>query len=329
VTRLSILIPCVACGEALETTLVSVLQNRPADCEVLVIHQGPYDDPYDLKDEVRFVPVARGLGLAETINSGVEAAHGEVLHIVQCGVEVEEGWTRAALLHFEDPHVGAVSPLVLDADDREKVVTAGVAYRSSGTRRECEAGASIRSRKLTRTRIAGPSLLAAFYRRTALQTAGGFERAVGDMLADVDLALSLAALGDRSVVEPDSRVYSRGPLQASSTEFQAGRRAERLFLRHAPAIGWAKSLLLHPLLITADLLAGFRRPARWLRLIGRAVAWLEIGRHRRHHARLRATPRAAKTPAESKPENRRIDAAHATGAGRDASTSIRAPRNAA
>ncbi len=327
--NLSILIPCNACGEALETTLASVLQNRPADCEVLVVHQGPYDDPYDLKGEVRFVPVASGLGLAETINAGVEAAEGEVLHVLQCGVEIEDGWTRAALLHFEDPRVAAVSPVVLNADDREKVVTVGAAYGSAGTRRECAAGASIRSRKLSQTRIVGPTLLAAFYRRSAVGALSGFDRSVGDQLADVDLAMSLRAAMYRSIIEPDSRVYSRVPLQARASEFQVGRYAERLFWRHAPAVGWAKALLLHPLAITADFLRAIRRPASLTRLIGRAAAWLEIRRYRNHYERLQTVSRPSPAAVDGKPAHLRIDAAHAPAAGRGTPPNKMSPRSAA
>jgi len=55
VPRLSIVIPCLGGAAEFDATLVSVLQHRPADCEVLVIHNEPYDDPYALGHEVRFV----------------------------------------------------------------------------------------------------------------------------------------------------------------------------------------------------------------------------------------------------------------------------------
>ena len=45
--RLSIVIPCAQDTAWFESTLASVLQNRPADCEVLVVQPREYDDPYD------------------------------------------------------------------------------------------------------------------------------------------------------------------------------------------------------------------------------------------------------------------------------------------
>ena len=53
--RLAIVITAVGSVESVERTLVSVLENRPTDCEVFVALNQPYSDPYDLKDEVRFV----------------------------------------------------------------------------------------------------------------------------------------------------------------------------------------------------------------------------------------------------------------------------------
>ena len=53
--RLSIVIPVLGNLDRLEDTLVSVLANRPADCQVVVVLDQPYADPYDLKDEVQFI----------------------------------------------------------------------------------------------------------------------------------------------------------------------------------------------------------------------------------------------------------------------------------
>ncbi len=43
--RLSIIVPYCRDEAAFETTLVSVLENRPNQCEVLVPHDGSYQDP--------------------------------------------------------------------------------------------------------------------------------------------------------------------------------------------------------------------------------------------------------------------------------------------
>ncbi len=98
--RLSIIIPTLGDWESLETTLVSVLQNRPPLSEVIVVLNRTYDDPYDLEGEVRFVEVPgrtpskhRRAGLVELVNTGLAAADSELLHVLSCGMTVGDGWT--------------------------------------------------------------------------------------------------------------------------------------------------------------------------------------------------------------------------------------------
>ena len=50
--RLSIIIPALGNSARLESTLVSVLENRPLDCDIIVVHTGEYNDPYDLAGEI-------------------------------------------------------------------------------------------------------------------------------------------------------------------------------------------------------------------------------------------------------------------------------------
>ena len=55
--RLSIVVFCFHDTQLLEETLVSVLQNRPDNSEVLVMHDGTYEDPYDLADELSLIHI--------------------------------------------------------------------------------------------------------------------------------------------------------------------------------------------------------------------------------------------------------------------------------
>jgi hypothetical protein len=82
VARLSIIIPVLGNLKRLEDTLVSVLENRPANCQVVVVLNQPYDDPYDLKAEVTFVQAVAGAGLVESVNRGLEAAEAPIVHLL-------------------------------------------------------------------------------------------------------------------------------------------------------------------------------------------------------------------------------------------------------
>ena len=70
VPKLSILI--AAHDEALlESSLVSVLQNRPPDCEIIVVNDEGYHDPYALAGEVRFVRTPADTSELDRLNRGV------------------------------------------------------------------------------------------------------------------------------------------------------------------------------------------------------------------------------------------------------------------
>ncbi len=116
--RLSIIVPVLGCASRLETTLVSVLEHRPDDCEVLVVLDTPYEDPYELAGEVQFIESPGAVGFAASVNAGIQASCADFVHVLAAGVEVCEGWADFALPHFRDPRVSAVSPIVHDVLDR-------------------------------------------------------------------------------------------------------------------------------------------------------------------------------------------------------------------
>ncbi|MFT3920994.1 MAG: hypothetical protein QM778_00525 [Myxococcales bacterium] len=243
--------------------LVSVLQHRPADCEVLVVHTEPYDDPYNLADEVSFIETS-GNSLIELVNASLDLATSDVLHIVGCGLEATERWTDAALEHFNDPDVAAVSPLVMS--DSGELISAGLSWTLGGNRRVLKnpriaspGAGTLASQDL------GPTLQAAFYRREVLVALGGFDIHVGDSLADADLALAIRSLGRAHHAEPAARLIQVGTApQPAVGKFSTGRASERLFWRYAAGNGVALSLGFHALSIRRriDRAPLGRRPCR-------------------------------------------------------------------
>jgi cellulose synthase/poly-beta-1,6-N-acetylglucosamine synthase-like glycosyltransferase len=53
--RLSIIIPAPGDETTLEETLVSVLENRPENSEIVVVLGFGYHDPWSVGEEVRFI----------------------------------------------------------------------------------------------------------------------------------------------------------------------------------------------------------------------------------------------------------------------------------
>lgn len=276
--RLSICIPVWGNLKRLEDTLLSVLENRPDNCEVVVLLDEPYPDPYDLGDEVRFVAVPRGATHGETLNFALSICDAPIVHLLACGVEVREGWADTALDRFCDPQVAVVAPVVLDGDRVDQLLAAGVGYASSGSTELLGHGCHAEMAGQYRSQVLAPHLAAAFYRKSAWEMAGRFATDVGDDYAYLDLALALEQAGLRTVLEPECRVVAYAGCPAGA--FRQAYDAERFFWRAAPRGGWARSVLLHAVRVMIELLVSFPRPAMLSRLAGRLCGMGEIGRRR-------------------------------------------------
>ncbi len=284
--QLSIIIPLTGSVQRMEDSLVSVLENRPDNCQIVVVLNEVYADPYDLKNEVRFVYAPIGCKPVECINRGIDAAEGQIVHVLTPGTEVSPGWTEAAMAHFEAPRVAAVAPLILRPDDPHRVVSAGLEYRRGGSFRRCcrarqlaEVGRQARS-------ALGADMLAGFYRKAALDLVDRFCGQTGAAYSAVDLALKLQHAGTECVFEPHCRVYAHESAAAGEGVVLETLEAERLFWRWAPSQGWFGSLPAHAFTICWDTLGAFPRPTMLGRIVGRLLGFCGIGLHGRHYRQM-------------------------------------------
>ncbi|MCA9223886.1 MAG: glycosyltransferase family 2 protein [Planctomycetales bacterium] len=260
--RLSIIVPHQGETGLFEDTLASVLQNRPADCEVLAPHAASYRDPYDLGDEVTFLPLAGQPGLLKLLNAAVSYADGDVLHVVQNGIEVVEGWADAALAYFDEPEVGSVAGCLLDARKTDRLIGCGVTLTTGGRRRLVGRGQRVAAAVGRQdAAVLGPALPIAFYRTTALQSLGGFDVGLSESLADVDVALSLLAAGYECCVATDCMAVSSVAFADGGLSFEEGRDARLLQRRHLATDVLQASLVGQSLGTLNECLSGMTRPA--------------------------------------------------------------------
>lgn len=275
-SRLSILIPWRESTSLFEGTLVSILANRPSNSEVIVVHRGAYDDPYSLGREVLFVEHDEDASLSALVNRGLEVAGGDVLHLLACGVTVEEGWSDGVREVFvDDPTLGAIIPLVVEADNRQRIVNSGVSLSLTGGPKTIGAG-----RRTHRPSVNawGPSLLAGFYRLAAVRELGGFADEVGEHL-DVDLAGSLVQADYEIYTAPESQLMyhtAETPARAATA-----REVERLFWRHRSLLG-SLGLFAHAAHATCDSLFSLCTGGGFQRLRQRLGAAMERRQYRQH-----------------------------------------------
>ena len=319
----SCIIPVIGSVEGLETTLLSVLERRPAWCEVVLVLNIPYDDPYHLKDEIQILHADRQAGLVDCLNVGICAASAPEVHFLQAGFEVDDGWIEQAVKHFENPLVAAVTPALYHAANRENLYAVGTACGSNGVRSMC-----VRSPEANGAdnavepffAPAGPLLQAAFYRKSIFTALGGIPAEIGDELADLDLALLLRATGWKLNVEMNSRLFAPEIDTTRANSFQSGLRSEHFFWRHANEHGLIKSLLTHPINAALEM-ARSESPAKIPgELLGRFIAACQFGCYRKYQQAklalaaetdaIRAVQQTANAELRDPSTHLRIDRAH-------------------
>jgi hypothetical protein len=284
VRRLSILIPYWGRLTSLEETLVSVLQNRPEACEVVVVLNHPYADPYHLDGEVAFVAAEPELGLLGSVARGLALCRAPVIHLLRCGMEVAPHWVESVLPHFEDEDVAAVAPLIARRDAPSRLVSAGVEYRAAGRIQRLAAGQTATVGLGDKRPPSSPDSLAGFYRREVLTRIVELaDREPADFGPD-DLIAALGVLDVQCRLEPRCRTYASAELLAVDRSLRAGRAAERVFWRWAPQHPGIATLLGHLGLFAEEAAQSIVRPTTLLQLTGRAVGTLQLGRIRRQRA---------------------------------------------
>lgn len=281
--RLAIVISAVGSIESLEGTLVSVLENRPADCEIAVVLNRPYADPYDLAEEVRFIEPRASQSITEGINRALAGVRAPFVHLLASGCLASEGWVDAALARFGDRRVGSVAPIVWEDENCQRILAAGVGYRRWGRRYLVGAGLSKLDPETQRA-IVGPCGFAAFYRKAALDFVGGFSTRLGPRQADADVALVLRQAGFTAALEPDSRLRATAAVDVGLGAFRESLYDERLFRRNLVGPGQATALVAHWARTGLEVAGAFGRPRMVSQMAGRLLGC--VGSYGRHHRAL-------------------------------------------
>lgn len=201
VPRLSIVVPHGGDDSAFEASLVSVLQHRPDGCEVIVPHDGTYDDPFELSDEVHLVNT-QSTSLIRQITEATDLALGRFVHVIADGHTATADWTEAALAQFESHETGIVIPVVRHPLT-DLVEHAG--WRNSA-RSACDLVGHTTDQiaKSSAVRVQGAFLGASFWRRDLLRCLSGSYRENDTIEASMTYGLMAAQGGWRHVIAADS-----------------------------------------------------------------------------------------------------------------------------
>jgi hypothetical protein len=237
VPRLSIIVPHRHEDSRLEATLLSLLENRPDDSEIIVVHDGSYSDPYHLVDEVIFIEEERSSNTLKLLNAGVMAACSPAVCVLLDGATVTDAWSEAALSTLLESETAAVAVAVQTSRGQ---TSHGIDARLLNRPSFAQAGRVEVSSP--RTECIGPVLACGFYRRKVLLALGGWNEDLDEQAADVELALALGSLGLACQCD-DSTPVSINAAQSRKLTSPAWKQLASLVAAHGLVTpGWGNSL---------------------------------------------------------------------------------------
>lgn len=242
-------------NERFESTLASILENRPDDCEIIVIQQVDYTDPYDIKNEgVRFVQVDSGLQRGQALATILDQVRSPIVHLIEPGVHAHQGWCDEITSTFDDPYLGSACPVILD--ETGIVVCSGIENTLFYRNRLIHNGASDIDDSITPL---GPHHVAAFYQTEALRQVLQLE-SFGDASFGLEIALAMEAIGFESRII-DSSLVQVDEEQALIPAI-SGSESQNAIWRFSGSLGFLQGLTLSLGSVCKDLLCFWSAPAR-------------------------------------------------------------------
>lgn len=177
---------------ALESTLLSVLEARTEHDELIIVHGGEYTDPYQLGgDEAVVLESESEASLADQLNLAASVACSPVVQVIQPGIQVRNGWADQSLARMETDRLDYLALPIADS------VSGDTIY-------------GLDARELPHRRIArrsqqcgGPILGGSMIRRRTLLQMGGWCDSIPAELIDVEWAILSTMLELRGGVQTD------------------------------------------------------------------------------------------------------------------------------
>ena len=206
--------------------------------------------------------------MVECLNRGLAASSARWFTSLTCGVQVCPAGPHAAC-DTSATEIAAVGAVVLHRDDRRRTISAGLGYRAEGTAWRMEQFTESGYLAACPHEFCGPDTLAAFYRRSVVQSLGGLSSWAGDALAGIDLCCPAAG---RFSLCHGAPVFTHVDAAATYVEpaFRARPQHRTALLALGIEPGLVVFLAAHLALLAGQCVAGLWRPSMFAQLAGRA-----------------------------------------------------------
>jgi GT2 family glycosyltransferase len=199
----------------LEEMLPSLARQSLQPSAIVVVDDGSQDDSVEYLrarwPEVRVVQLPRNLGVTAALNACLAAAETELVALFNNDMELAPECLAELVSELErHPHIGSVTPKMLDFAERDVIDGAGdmLNWRGGGRRRghgERDIGQYEQAQE-----VFGPCGGAAMYRRDALEAVGDFDEAYFAYYEDIDWAFRAQLAGLRCRYVPRAVLYHHG-----------------------------------------------------------------------------------------------------------------------
>ena len=283
--RVSVVIPNWNGAAHLPTCLDALRAQTFRDVEVIVVDNASTDDSVELLGreypEAQVIRLDRNYGFTGACNTGLRAAQGEFLILLNNDTEAAPDWLAEVVAAFErHTEAGMVASKMLLFDRRDILHTAGDVFKTDGTPGNRGVWEEDRG-QFTEGPVFSANGGSAAYRKAMLDQIGPLDEDFFFSCEDVDLAWRAQLAGWHCVYAPRAVVYHK--LSASgggvTASFHDGRNFLYLLAKDVPGFVWRKhwaKIIRAQLRITLEALRARRGAAARARLRGQLAGLLGL-----------------------------------------------------
>lgn len=236
----SVIVPSYNGAHLLPRCLDSLQRQTYPHLEVIVADGASSDTTRDVVSAyagVRLLELRKNAGFTGNVNSGIRAARGEIVCLLNNDAYADADWISACVDAFARyPGAGSVASRVLFSDGGT-MNSAGDELARDGTARQRGSGQSDGPAWQHEEPVFGAMGGAAAYRRAMLADVGLLDEAFFMYLEDVDLAFRAQLRGWSCMYVPSARVLHEGSATGGGAlaSFYNGRNLIRLWAKDLPA----------------------------------------------------------------------------------------------
>jgi GT2 family glycosyltransferase len=284
----SVIIPNWNGVRLLPTCLNALRSQTFRDFETIVVDDASTDDSRALLEtdysEVRVIALEKNRGFAHAANTGIRAAQGEVIVLLNNDTEADPHWLAEIANAFTNhPNAGMVVCKLRLFDQRDHLHSAGDFYRVDGVPGNRGVWEPDRGQYDDLRGLFGGCGGAVAYRKAMLDDIGLFDEALVANLEDVDLNWRARWAGYAIAYAPRAIVYHRVSATGGGAygSFYVGRNFILVLAKNYPASLWKKywrKILRAQFNIAFDALKHWRGAAARARLRGQLAGLLNLPR---------------------------------------------------